>query len=138
MEGPEGELPAELRACAVRAHAPGAADPGALTECEAKLLRDAARARRAWIDEHGRIALEPGDFVVAFSDLHGDARMLQLHLRNAGLVGLVGGAYKWLNPRAVVVICGDVVDDSYSGACHHRLVAARPRCAARRALVAAL
>jgi hypothetical protein len=105
---PPPELPAELRACARAAHAPGAADPGALTECEARLLRDGARA---WIDEHGRIALEPGDFVVAFSDLHGDARMLQLHLRNAGLVGLVGGAYAWLNPRAVVVICGDVVDD---------------------------
>jgi hypothetical protein len=61
----------------------------------------------SWM-KNGVITMSPGDFVVAFSDLHGDVGLLKAHLFGAGLIDL---AFRWLQPNAIVVICGDLVDD---------------------------
>ncbi len=72
---------------------------------------------RSWI-KNGVISLSKNDFVVAFSDLHGDVGLLKAHLFGAGLIDL---DFKWLNANAIVVICGDLVDDCRepAGTCNH-------------------
>jgi hypothetical protein len=80
-------------------HGPG------LAACELAWLRDPLgvmdRSEFEWGDHDV-------DRVFAMSDIHGDARLL---LRSLLAIGVIDAAHVWKGGRALVVICGDLVDD---------------------------
>ena len=95
---------AAVTACGDEAHAMVG---GMLAACERTAL-DAIAGRRDFVDEHGRLALQEGDFVAAISDTHGDYSAFKRALLATGLVDT---SMRWQNERAALVVCGDIVDD---------------------------
>lgn len=86
------------------------ARPG-LTPCErAVVTRDTSSP---WISE-GVIDVGPSGVLFAFSDLHGDVGLFKENLYNAGLMDR---RFRWLMRHAVVVVCGDTVDDCRGATC---------------------
>lgn len=74
-----------------------------------------AECEQAWVreDPHGlmmRAEFEWGevDRVFAMSDIHGDARLLR---RSLLAIRVIDEEHTWIGGRALVVICGDLVDD---------------------------
>jgi hypothetical protein len=82
-----------------------------LTPCErAVVARDTSSP---WISE-GVIDVGPSGVLFAFSDLHGDVGLLKENLYNAGLIDR---RFRWLMRHAVVVVCGDTIDDCRGATC---------------------
>jgi hypothetical protein len=81
-----------------------------LTPCERAVV---GASSSHWISE-GVIDVGPSGVLFAFSDLHGDVGLFKEHLYNAGLMDR---RFRWLMRHAVVVVCGDTVDDCRGATC---------------------
>ena len=81
-----------------------------LTPCERAVV---PRQQPRWLSD-GVIDVGPGGVLFALSDLHGDVGLLKESLYNAGLMDR---SFRWLMRHAVVVVCGDTVDDCRGATC---------------------